>query len=498
VLRRSPWLSLLAVGAIAVAGCGSKQHAAAPTTGALAYVPRDAALVVVVSTDFARGQGAEARTLLDRFPGSPVVVAQLEGMLQFGGLSYRRDLAPLLGHEVVLAAPGGARPRRPHERLIAAMATRSAARLRAVVADRAAAGVLHTRGTYRGASLYEGPRHAAIAVKGADLLASLDMAQLRSALDTHARAVGLTPADLAARLGPLPHDALVRVIGDAKALLADPHLAAARRVPWVAALGRFAATLRADTNGVHGRLRAQTDATDLAETDVPLATGPQPPAPVGEAPVVAGVRGAGQIAQFAQHVAAALIPKYFAPFAAAKRELLRRAGIDLDADIFGQLTKTTTVLSDLRHVTLRGDVRDPEAMRRTLDRLVPILPQLLASAGVPGATVEKRTPGQYAVQLNGETVADYGLAGGTLVATTEPGGDLGPGTSTTPSDRMPDAPGAFAARIEGGTLGDLVIRVLRLPAAARFALGALGDLTASAHAERDHVEARADLTISAG
>src|SRR5438067_1868585 len=107
MLRRVVVIGLAIVGSSALlAGCGSSKSV--PNVGsarveALSYVPQDVPLVALVATDLERGQGAVAKGLVGRFPGSALVLAQLESKLESRtGLSFD-DLRPLLGNEIVIA-----------------------------------------------------------------------------------------------------------------------------------------------------------------------------------------------------------------------------------------------------------------------------------------------------------------------------------------------------------------------------------------------------------
>lgn len=509
----------LAVGlALVVSGCGGggedgKREVTDPVAEALAHVSRDAALVVVAKSDFRRGEGGVLRDLLERFPGSELVVGQVKSHFEKGGVEFDRDIAPLLGNDVVLAVPSGASAGERHGGIAVTVAP-DEGKLDDVVSAAVKRGALREaapRARYRGAALYA-RRRGALAVKGPVVVVAEDTRAVRAALALRARGGGLTPGVLRSRLAGMPGDALVRVIGDARPLLAHTRtmkeataasaakaakLARLARVPWFAALRRFAATVTAAGDGLRLRFRAETPATgrSLRESAFPLATGPEPPAPVGDAPLVVGIRDPAQVIAFAQQAAEAIAPGKLRALSVAKTVIEGTRGIDLDEDVVAQLTGTTTVRSDLRRVSVRAQVRDPRAMATTLDRLLPLMPSLLHGLGIRDASVSKRS-GRYVIERDGEQLAVYVLDRDALVVTTDRTEEVGGPGSPRPSPRVPKGPGALVARLDAAGLQTLVIRLLGLPPAARFALGALGDVTLAVRMEHDRLEGRAAVQVS--
>ena len=95
---------LLAAFGLAVAGCGG---AAEPTGGGVpasaSLAPADALAYATVTSDESSGQWSQAADLLDRFPGANEdLQKQIATALEAEGVTWKDDVAPALGPEVVL------------------------------------------------------------------------------------------------------------------------------------------------------------------------------------------------------------------------------------------------------------------------------------------------------------------------------------------------------------------------------------------------------------
>ncbi len=95
---------LLAAFGLAVAGCGGAAEPAGggvPESASLA--PADALAYATVTTDESSGQWSQAADLLDRFPGANEdLEKQIATALEAEGVTWKDDVAPALGPEVVL------------------------------------------------------------------------------------------------------------------------------------------------------------------------------------------------------------------------------------------------------------------------------------------------------------------------------------------------------------------------------------------------------------
>src|SRR3954452_9626926 len=134
---------------------------------ALAYAPRASPALIGVDTGS---------------PQASLILGALVSRVSGGALTAN-DISPLLGNEAVVALLD---PRTGRSQL--SMVAKDPDALRALARR------LKQSGSYRGATLYQDPRNAAIAIKGETILAASDEATVRRALDTRANGRGhLTP-----------------------------------------------------------------------------------------------------------------------------------------------------------------------------------------------------------------------------------------------------------------------------------------------------------------
>ena len=101
-VKRLLRISLLAVLAIAVSGCGTAQQAAS-TPGGADFAPASTAVYLTGVTDPASSQWAKADQLLGHFPGREKLLASARKDLLKDGLTWERDVKPALGTELNLA-----------------------------------------------------------------------------------------------------------------------------------------------------------------------------------------------------------------------------------------------------------------------------------------------------------------------------------------------------------------------------------------------------------
>jgi hypothetical protein len=95
-------MSLLAILAIAVSGCGAAKQAASTPEGA-DFAPASTAVYVTGVTDPGSSQWAKADELLGRFPGREKLLAEARKDLLDDGLTWERDVKPALGADLHLA-----------------------------------------------------------------------------------------------------------------------------------------------------------------------------------------------------------------------------------------------------------------------------------------------------------------------------------------------------------------------------------------------------------
>ncbi|MEA2445780.1 MAG: hypothetical protein QOJ12_3072, partial [Thermoleophilales bacterium] len=349
----------------------------------LAYLPGGAKAVLDVDT---------------RAPLVGLAVSQLAPRLS-GGALKAGDVTPLLGGRAA-AALGG-----------------NGGAVLALVAPRkepvdALTRRLTAAGDYRGARLYAipGAGGAALAARGATVVAAPSAALVRRALDARAQP---RPARAAfdRRLKGLPPDAPLRIAFDPRALLHDqaPKVAATR---WGRALRDGAAALEATADGLRLPFRLTTDPNNLRAQDLPMATGAQAPSTRGRAPLTIGLRTAAQGAAF------------FKATGQPALALLDQVPGFLKPDV-GGLTGPATISgsgTDLQRFTLVTDPPDPGDWKAKLDRL-DALSGLIRTIGLADVRIDARD-GVYQLQENGKLVLRAGVFGRTLALSDDARADL--------------------------------------------------------------------------
>src|SRR5947199_28945 len=79
---------------------------------------------------------------------------------------------------------------------------------------------------------------------------------------------GLNSATYTHAFAGLPQDALVQVFGDLSGVMAQPQLAKARTVPWVAAIRGYATTITASASGLSFTYKVDTTGRSLTADQV--------------------------------------------------------------------------------------------------------------------------------------------------------------------------------------------------------------------------------------
>jgi hypothetical protein len=236
----------------------------------------------------------------------------------------------------------------------------------------------------------------------------------------------------------------------------------------------FAATVRADDDGLHARLRAATPPLDAGE--LPLAPGATPPTPLERTNgATVGIRDLRTVIRYALHRLRAVNGGAFRRYDLARRALkLVRRG-DIDADVIDQLGGSATVWSpDLKTFTITAPVADPGRMAKALEGLGPLVRRILDQVGLPGAR--------------------YGVTGSTFIVTTDPATAFAR-LAAGRAQRIDALTGALTGIIRGQALGQALIDRLGLPPIASLSLSTLGDTTFAVRTASTGVEASADVTI---
>ena len=108
-----------------------------------------------------------------------------------------------------------------------------------------------------------------------------------------------------------------------------------------------------------------------------------------------GVRDIGQIESFAETVAQAIVPSGYGEFAAAKTQLEKQLGVDLEKDVLDQLSGDISASVSLSgDFGLSAEPKDPAAFKRTLAKVAPVLPDVVDGAGLGPVALSKPKKGQ--------------------------------------------------------------------------------------------------------
>jgi hypothetical protein len=368
----------------AAAGCGGDDTAAPGSAAgdALGYLPKDAGVVALVSTDFESEQWQRFDRHIFRAFGQGSLENTLEeGIEGEGNVSYEDDVKPLLGNDAVfgtlgevgdLAGDDGGGEN--GDGFVGA--------LEVTDGDQAGSALEKTgferTGEESGAVLYRNDEGEVVAVEGDVVVVAQDRETLVHALTIRDDGEGLTEDDLDEKLADLPEDVLIRAFGDIEDLGGIEELARFRSVPWVAAVRSFAVTVSLpEDDALNLDAAVVTDPDTLEEEDLPLATGEEAPEIVTREDEVSGAnRNQSRTTVFLLRALRAGYPD--SRFVRAVDKIEEELGIDFEQEILRQFDgpSASYVSADGSVFAARSEIRDPDALRTVLPRIAPHLPAL--------------------------------------------------------------------------------------------------------------------------
>jgi hypothetical protein len=483
-MRRA--LLLLLTLSLIAAGCGSSSSGSGsnPLSSELSFFPASSPFVLTLQTGQKSKTADSAKTLEQKFPQYQLVKASLLSRLQEVGIDYQKDIKPLLGNPVALGAAGSGFAN-VKSQVVIAWVTRSASTLNSLLAKTHAGS---STGSRDGFKLYA-PSGAALAVNGPTLVLADDPAILDQALDLHAHNQGITTSQYGTALAGLDQSAAVDMFGALNQVLAQPKVATARKIPWVAAIRSYGVALTASGSDIAFQFHLDTNAGSLSTSQLPIASGSSSPALVNALPIQAGIRDPAQLLKFIESALQAASPRQYAKFKTGDAQLRRRAGFGIN-DLVSQLSGDLIVSSDSKTTLLRAAVSDPAKVSKMLAKL----PSL-------GGT-SKLTPvggGLYSVPVSGGRTGLMGVFGQNLVLAVPPVGSHTNKAalrsfSSAPASTVPGASGAVAFRIAVRQLIALEGKTTSNPVAQEL-LNAIGDLTGSMSATPAGLTGVAKLAI---
>jgi Protein of unknown function (DUF3352) len=446
--------AILACAALAL-GCNGDESSGGALEATLAYVPPDTPFVAAIDTHVEGDQYRALDDLLGRFPSGDEVARMLQEQIEEGaeGVSYEDDVRPLLGNPFVLSATdpasfvGGA----GDDDFVAAIQVADTDALDRLIEKTGA----REDGEVAGATVYTDDG-AGFAVEDDMVVLGGTQELLESALQ---RADGDDHLDVDTferSLEGLPGDALARAYMDLQALLEqEPEGEAARQVEWVGALRTLGITAAAAEDAVEVEFNLRTEGEGLSDEDLPLAAGDEA-AQVVRIPgqVGLGLRDPSQVISFFEVAFQTLDPQGFGEYETGKRAIAQRFDVDLDEDVFGQLTGDLSVsLAVDGTFGARAEVADPGAFAETVDRLARALPQLGAGLGV--TDVERRGDLYEARLADGGRFA-FGVSDDVFVAGSNP-----LRARAVASRRPEDVSGASGSLVVSADAEQVALQVLR-------------------------------------
>lgn len=414
--------ALPVLAAIAIAGCGGgDDKGASPLDNALGYLPEDAPLVVAIDTNVNGDQFKSIGKLLEKFPFSNQIEGQLKERIETGGkIDYEKDLKPLLGNEFVVGATDARTitdRSKDRNEFVGAIQVKDKGKLEEAIKKEGG----KEKGETAGAKLYANDDGDAFAIEDDVLVVADSEAKLKSALEERDGDGRLTEETFDEGTDGLPKDALVRVYGDLQKLIAsDPDTKDARKVKWVDSLRTLGATASFANDEVVVGFNLGTDGGDLAEEDLPLASGGESPS-VLDLPneIGAGLRNPAQVFRFGESAAQAVDPSGYADYRTAKTTIERRLDVDIDKDLIGQLEGAMSIsVSTKGDVGARIDLEDEAAFGRTLAKVEKELPALISGSSGSPTRLVKRGDLRELVSADGDRLA-YGVVDGAFVVANE-------------------------------------------------------------------------------
>ncbi|MDX6653239.1 MAG: hypothetical protein QOJ38_2020 [Solirubrobacterales bacterium] len=381
--------------AVALGSCGGGGGSKSPLDDALGYLPANAPLVLTLRTDLESRPYRDLNVAVQRFGVQGGIDSQLEQLSPGQGLSFSRDIKPLLGNELAIGVLPGAADAGP--RFIAAVRSTDGGKLRQLLHSVSG---LQEKKSVHGAAVYgpPAPRGSAgdygsdgsgnpwFAVNGDTLVAAESERGLADALDQHGADDHLGEQLFNQRLRGLPAEGILRASGDLVSAMKALGAQDTADVPWMRALRSYGASLSVSGRTLMADAVVNTDS--VREQDLPIPSGAASPGLVPRRLSLA-TRDQSQTMKFGIALAQASVPQ--ATFADIERVIKKRAGAPLATllDEFGEGLTAKLPNGDL---VTRSEVHDEKVVARGLRALSPDEPLIarLATSGGPVGEVLSR------------------------------------------------------------------------------------------------------------
>jgi hypothetical protein len=257
-------------------------------------------------------------------------------------------------------------------------------------------------------------------------------------------------------------------------------------------------TASATSNSIDVAFNLRTNGSKLSEQDLPLAPGDASPklaALPGEIGIA--VRDPRQVVQFLESAFQAVDPSGFGDYEKGKIALSSRYKIDVDKDVFAQLTGDLSVSIGVDgSFGARAEVKDPTAFKATVAKLAEALPQFGSALGVSGVT---QSGDLYTAHLKGGSRFVFGVIDNVLVVGTDAAHARG--LAAAQPRAVDGAKGSLVLDADAQQLGAKLLQRLApklgLPPSlpAKIFTQPLKDLKGSATSSTDGVRGQVSLTL---
>jgi Protein of unknown function (DUF3352) len=449
-LRSLPVL-LACLAALAVAGCGGNNSGSGGLGATLSYVPADTPFAISIDTDLEGEQWKSADAILNRFPGADVIKSLLKAQLAMGqeGVEFDKDIKPLLGNPAVISATDVTSFLSPSEEssFVAALEVKDTDKLDSLIEKTGA----KEQGEVEGATVYQ-DEDTSFAVDDDVVVLAGSRELLDAALKRADGGDSLSEEDFDNGLDGLPDDALARVYVDVQGLLGQSEdAAAARKIEWVDALRTLGLTISARKDSIDVEFNLRTDADNLTDEDLPVASGDEA-AQVVQRPgeIGVGLRDPGQLVAFFESALQAVDPDSYGQYEQAKRALSAKLDLDVEKDLIGQLTGNVSVSATIGgEFGVRAEVKDPDAFAKSVAKVADALPQFGLGDKVT------RAGDLYTLHGSDGGTFVFGVVNGALVVATD--ASRARGVATAEPEAVEGASGSLVLRADAEGIARQVI-----------------------------------------
>ena len=377
-------LLALVVLAVVLGGCGTSGDTGSGSAGdALAYLPADAATVLLLSTDVDGEQWEQ----LHKHVLGPLLAEESDRELSLDesfektfreiGLDWQDDVKPLLGNDIALGISGD-----PlsfdvilgESELVIALDTRGDIEEVLEKAD------LKPQGEVSGATVYryEDRDEPGVAVEDGVLVIADDQELLREALARRDSGDGLDEETVQKELSGLPSDSVVRGFGTLEGIAEEEPFRRFADVGFLEVLETWAVAVRFEQDELNAEVAVRLDEEQVEEEDLPVVSGEESPEIVPrDTEISGGNLNQSQTTVFLLRAVQAAFPN--SRFVKAVDALDEDLGISFEEEILRQFNgpSASYVSPDGRTFAARSEVRDPEALRDLLPKIAPHLPALV-------------------------------------------------------------------------------------------------------------------------